>query len=140
MFTLWSDIDRLLNHSFGNLFNDRMYARLADDAFYGAQRMNLIDKGDTLKFAAELPGVDEKDIDLSIHEDTLTLSAKRNIEHDKDNTIYLSERENYDIRRSIALPVRVEAAKAKATFKNGLLIVDLPKVPESKPQQIAINA
>lgn len=140
MFTLWSDIDRLFNHSFGNLLNDRMYARFADDAFYGAQRMNLIDKGDSLKFAAELPGVDEKDIDLSIHEDTLTLSAKRNIEHDKDHTIYLSERENYNIRRSVALPVRVDASKAKATFKNGLLSVDLPKVPESKPHQIAINA
>ena len=141
MFTLWSDIDRLFNHPFADwMFSDRALSRLQEDAFYGAHRMNLMDRGDSLKFVAELPGVDENDMNLSVHEDTLTLSAKRHVQHEKDNTVYLSERDDYDVRRSIALPVRVDAAKAKAAFKNGVLTVDLPKVPESKPQKIAINA
>lgn len=137
MFTLWSDIDRLFNQSLSDWM---LNARSRENTFQGLYRMNLIDAGDSLKFIAELPGVDDKDMNLSVHQDTLTLSAKRNIARGKDNTVYLSERENYDIRRSIALPVHVDAENAKATLKNGLLSVDLPKLPESKPRQIAINA
>ena len=136
MFTLWSDIDRLFNRSLSDWM---LNSRADDEAFRGFHRMNLIDSGDALKFIAELPGVADKDMNLSVHQDTLTLSAKRNISHEKDNTVYLSERENYDVQRRIARPVHVDAAKAKATLKNGLLTVILPKVPESKPQQIAIH-
>ena len=141
MFTLWSDIDRLFNRSFCDWMpNERAFRRFAEnDAFFGALRMNLIDKGDNLEFVAELPGVEEADVDLSVHNDTLKLSAKRNVTHPKENTVYLAERGDYDIQRSIALPVRVEADKAKATFKNGILRVALPKAAESKPKQIAIN-
>lgn len=137
MFTLWSDIDRLFNRSLSDWM---VNSRSDDEAFRGFHRMNLIDSGDSLKFIAELPGVADKDVNLSVHQDTLTLSAKRNIAHDEDNTVYLSERENYDVQRSIALPVHVDAASVKATLKNGLLTVVLPKLPESKPQQIAIHS
>lgn len=141
MFTLWSDIDRLFNNSLADMFNDRMIHRIENsNAFIGMNRMNLIDKGENLEFAAELPGVDEKDMNLTVHNDTLTLSARREVSHDKENTIYLSERGNYDVRRSIALPSRVDADKITATFKNGVLRVVLPKAPESQPKQISINA
>ena len=79
-------------------------------------------------------------MNLTVHNDTLTLSAKRTIARSKDNTIYLAERSNYDILRSIALPARVDADKTTATFKNGILRVILPKAPENQPKQIAINA
>ncbi|MBR4985230.1 MAG: Hsp20/alpha crystallin family protein, partial [Proteobacteria bacterium] len=65
---------------------------------------------------------------------------KRNISRDKENRIYLAERGNYDVQRSIGLPVRVDANKATANFKNGILRVILPKAPENQPKQIAINA
>ena len=136
MFTLWSDIDRLFNRSFADwMLQDRAYR---EDL--GNLRMNLIDNGENLEFIVELPGVEEKDMDLSVHNDNLTLSAKRTIARDKDQTVYRAERGDYDIRRSIALPARVEADKASATLKNGILRVVLPKAPESKPKQIAINA
>ncbi|MBQ8036555.1 MAG: Hsp20/alpha crystallin family protein [Proteobacteria bacterium] len=141
MFTLWSDIDRLFNHSFSDMFSDRMMRRFEDcDAYAGACRMNLMDRGETLEFVAELPGVAEKDMNLTVHNDTLTLSAKREVSHDKENLIYLAERGNYNVQRSIGLPVRVDAEKATATFKNGVLRVILPKAPENQPKQIAINA
>lgn len=136
MFTLWSDIDRLFNQSFADwMLNSRTDA----DVCSGIYRMNLVDKGDALYFVAELPGVEEKDMNLSVHQDTLTISAKRNVQYEKENTVYLSERGDYDIQRSIALPVHVDAANAKATLKNGILTVVLPKLPESKPQQITVN-
>ena len=141
MFTLWSDIDRLFNRSFGDwLLDDRAFRRHANgDACCGMYRMNLIDKGENLVFVAELPGVEESDVDLSVHNDTLKLSAKRHVSHAKENAVYLAERGSYDIQRSIALPVRVDADNAKATFKNGILRVELPKAAENKPRQIAIN-
>ena len=139
MFTLWSDIDRLFNHPFADWMFNENALRSAEESFLGLNRMNLTDKGENLLFVAELPGVSQDDINLSIHEDTLTLSAKRNIQHDKDNTRYLAERNNYDIQRSIALPAKIDAQNAKANFKNGVLYVTLPKAPESKPQQIAIQ-
>ena len=59
MFTLWSDIDRLFNRSFADMFNDRMMQRFENcDACAGAYRMNLLDRGENLEFVAELPGVD----------------------------------------------------------------------------------
>ena len=141
MYTLWSDFDRLFNNSLENWFVDPRFVRRS---FTGetasTSRMNLLDKGDNLEFVAELPGVEEKDMNLSVHNDTLTLKAKRTVTHDKENSIYLAERGDFDMQRSIALPVRVEADKAKATFKNGILDVVLPKAPESKPRQISINA
>ena len=141
MFTLWSAMDRLFNRSFADMFGDRMMRRFEDcDSCAGAYRMNLLDRGENLEFVAELPGVEEKDMNLTVHDDTLTLSAKRTVSRDKENRIYLAERGNYDVQRSIGLPSRVDVNKAKASFKNGVLRVVLPKSPESQPKQIAINA
>ena len=133
MFTLWSDMDRLFN-----LLNDRDY-RYAETVSQKFQ-MNLQDKGDYLEFIAELPGVSEKDMNLEVHNDTLNLSAKRSVEHKNDNKVFLSERGSWDIQKSVSLPTPVEVDKAKATFKDGILRVDLPKSPICRPHQIQITA
>ena len=132
MFTLWSDMDRLFN-----ILNDRDYRYAASQPKF---RMNLQDKGENLEFVAELPGVSEKDINLEIHNETLTLSAKREVSHEKENTIYLGERGSWNIQRSISLPVAVEVENTNATLKNGILHVTLPKAASSRPQTIAIHA
>jgi HSP20 family protein len=132
MFTLWSDMDRLFN-----ILNDRDYRYAASQPKF---RMNLQDKGENLEFVAELPGVSEKDINLEIHNETLTLSAKREVSHEKENTIYLGERGSWNIQRSISLPVAVEVENTNATLKNGILHVTLPKAASSRPKTIAIHA
>ncbi len=134
MFTLWSDMDRLFN-----ILNDRDY-RYAAAQKSPKFRMNLLDKGENIEFVAELPGLSDKDITLEVHNETLTLSAKRDIQHNKENNIYLAERSSWDIKRSISLPLPIDVDKAKASFKDGVLRVTLPKAPSSRPQQIAINA
>lgn len=142
MFTLWNDMDRFLNQSMNDWMWDPRALRRVFSADNGAEmaRMNLIDKGDTLEFVAELPGVEEKDMNLVVHNDTLTLKAKREIARPAENSVYLNERGNYNVQRSIALPERVDADKAVATLKNGVLRVVLPKAPESKPRQITVKA
>lgn len=132
MYTLWNDFDRLFN-----ILNDRDYRCAAPQPKF---RMNLQDKGESLEFVAELPGVSDKDMNLEIHNDTLTLSAKRTVSHDKDNAVFLKERGSWDIQRSISLPVPVEVENAKAVLKDGVLRVTLPKVAASRPQKIMINA
>jgi HSP20 family protein len=132
MYTLWNDFDRLFN-----FFNGCDYRCNAPQQSY---RMNLQDQGDNLEFVAELPGVEDKDINLEIHDDTLKLSAKRNIEHGKNNDIYMTERKSWDLQRSITLPVQVESDNTKAVLKNGILRVTMPKAAASRPQKIQINA
>lgn len=131
MLTLWSDMDRLFN-----IINN------CDHRFAASQpkfRMNLQDNGDNLEFVAELPGVSDKDMNLEIHNDTLTLSAKREVKRNKENTFYLTERGSWNIRKSISLPMAVEIENTKAVLKDGILRVTMPKAQNNRPQQIAIN-
>ena len=134
MFTLWSDMDRLFN-----IFNDND-CRCRVSKCRPKFRMNLTDKGDNLEFIAELPGVSDKDVSLEIHNDTLTLSANRKLDQDKENVLYSSERGAWNIKRSISLPTAVEVENAKAVFKDGILRVTLPKAACNRPQRIAVNA
>ncbi len=132
MFTLWSDMDRLFN-----ILNERVDRNLNAQPQF---RMNLQDKGESLEFIAELPGVDEKDMNLEVHNDTLTLSAKRTLSHEPNASLFLAERGSWNIQRSVSLPVPVEVDQAKATLKNGILRVNLPKSANSRPQKILIQA
>ena len=80
---------------------------------------------------AELPGVEEKDIDVSLTDDLLTIRAQKSAESErKDDRVHMSERSYGSYSRSIRLPFGVDEAKVEAGFKNGVLTVTLPKPPE----------
>jgi len=138
MFTLLNNVDRLFNHSLANW----MIREQTRDAnlFFENLRMNLVDKGDTLEFIVELPGVTEEDIHLSVLNDTLTLKACRKIERDNEDNAHLSERKNFDIQKSMALPASISPDEASATFTAGILRATLPKAAENTPRRIPINA
>ena len=93
-----------------------------------------------LRVSAELPGLDEKDVELLIADGVLTLKGEKRAETtDKDRGY--SERSYGRFERSIALPVPVEEDKAEATFRNGVLTVTLPRAAEApeRRRRIAIN-
>ena len=93
------------------------------------------------RISAELPGMDEKDVEILVDDDVLTIRGeKRSQTEDKDR--HFSERYYGRFERSIALPFEVEDDKAEATFKNGVLTVALPKSArtQEKAKRIAINA
>lgn len=143
MFTLWSDIDRVLwNHSLSNLLRyDRGFDRSCGDLFVGSSRMNLTDKGESLEFVVELPGVNEQDIDLDVHPDTLTLKAERKMEEKGTKRLFhINERSGFRVQRSISLPVNVNPNEVTASLQDGVLRVTLPKAPEAKPRRIQIAA
>lgn len=81
-----------------------------------------------IKVSAELPGMDEKDIDVSITRDALTIRGEKKEEkEDKGKDFYKMERSYGSFTRSIPLPVEVDTDKVQATFKKGVLEIILPK-------------
>ena len=86
-----------------------------------------------IEVSIELPGMDEKDIDVSVSEDTLTIRGEKKSETEKNEKgYYLSERSFGSFHRSIALPASVDTNKVDAKFKKGVLTVTLPKTPEAQ--------
>ena len=90
---------------------------------------------------AELPGMKKDEIDISLHEGVLTLSGERKLEKDYEKAEgHRVERFVGRFQRSITLPSPVDAGKVRATYKDGILAVTLPKAEEAKPKQISVNA
>jgi HSP20 family protein len=88
----------------------------------------------------ELPGLKKDQINLSLHEGVLTISGERKQEQEtKQGDTFRSERYFGKFQRSVTLPTAVDSGKVKATYKDGILTVDLPKAEEAKPKQIAVS-
>jgi HSP20 family protein len=94
-----------------------------------------------VRVSAELPGMDENDVEVLVDNDVLTIRGEKRSETE-DNEHRMSERYYGRFERRIALPFEVEDGEAKATFKNGVLTVTLPKSAKAqeKAKRIAINS
>ena len=91
----------------------------------------------------ELPGMTEKDIDISLTSDAMTIRGEKKIEHEEERKgVYMSERSYGSFYRTVPLPAGVDADKADAKFKNGVLTVSLPKTAEAqaKVKRIPVKA
>ena len=85
-----------------------------------------------IEVSAELPGVDEKDIDVSLHDDVLTIKAEKKAEKEsKDKTWHMVERSYGSVRRTIGIPFSIDPDKVEAKFDKGVLRITLPKPPEA---------
>jgi HSP20 family protein len=92
----------------------------------------------TLKI--EVPGVDEKDINVNLEDNTLTVHGERKIENEEKEENYRRvEREYGRFTRTFTLPTTVDSEKVSATYDKGVLNVTLPKKAEAKPKQIKVN-
>ncbi len=100
----------------------------------------MIDKKDSIIVKTELPGVDKKDVNISLSENTLTIRGERKEEKEinKENQ-YCCERAFGSYSRTIALSVEIDKTKARASYKNGILEIALPKAEEVKPKEIEIK-
>ena len=105
-------------------------------------RIDLHETEKSYSLTAELPGIDEKDIDLSIHEGVLTVKGEKRYEkkNEKDEARVV-ERHYGSFQRIFTLPSDVDDAKIEAAFDKGILTVTMPKKPGAKPasRQIAIG-
>jgi HSP20 family protein len=103
-------------------------------------RINLSDSGDRVVVTAEVPGLSEKDVSVSIEKDVLSISGERHIQAPEGYSIHRQERGDFKFARSVAMPCKVEIEKATATVRNGVLTVALPKAPEAQPKRIEVRS
>jgi len=102
--------------------------------------LDLYQNSDNVIAVVELPGMRKEDIEISLHEGTLTIAGERKSESSNGEKAERTERYIGKFRRSIALPTRVDANKVSATYRDGILTVTLPKAEEAKPKQIQVKA
>jgi HSP20 family protein len=141
----WSAADRWSNlrdevNSFFALPLWSSFAR-AGQLFTGwSPALDLYQSNDNTVAVVELPGMRKDEIEISLHDGTLTISGERKRESNGNGEkAERTERYIGTFRRSIALPSRVDASKVSATYRDGILTVTLPKVEEVKPKQIQVS-
>ena len=104
--------------------------------------VDIAETDKSYEITAELPGMDEKDIEVKLSNGTLTIKGEKHEEkEEKKKDYYLSERRYGSFQRSFTVPDGVDEDKIEAAFKSGVLTVSLPKTPEAqkKEKQIAIK-
>ena len=102
--------------------------------------VDMYDEGDELVVKAQVPGVDKDNIKISISDNTLTIKGEMKKEEEtKEEDYYYSECSYGSFMRALKLPAKVEEKKIKASFKDGILEMHMPKAIESKPKEIKVN-
>jgi HSP20 family protein len=101
--------------------------------------MHLSDTGAALVLRAELPGIKDSDLDLTVTEDTLTLRGERKEDVLEGYSVHRKERGALKFSRSFQLPVKVDSTKAEAKLENGILTLTLPKAAEAQPKRITVK-
>ena len=97
--------------------------------------VDVVDKGKTIEFRAELPGMDSADVDVQLTDTVLTIRGEKKEEREegeKEGSYYLSERRYGSFQRSFRLPEGIDAEKATAEFRKGVLTVMLPKTAQAR--------
>lgn len=101
--------------------------------------VDVIESDENYSIKAELPEVTKNDISVKVEDGVLTIAGERKSEHtSEDKKVHRIERSYGKFVRSFRVPENADAAKVAAEFKDGVLRVTLPKVPEAKPQAIEI--
>lgn len=102
--------------------------------------LNVVENDHALLVRTELPGVEVSDLDITVENDTLTIAGSRSMTAEDEGVSYhRRERQFGTFRRSLSLPVRVDAGQVTASYRNGILTVELPKAAEARPRKIAIE-
>jgi HSP20 family protein len=105
-----------------------------------APALDVYEEKDDLVIKAELPGMEKDNVEVSLTDHTLTIKGEKKKEDEvKEEKYYRSERSYGSFVRSLQLPTDVQADKIKASFKNGILEVRLPKTEEAKTKEIKVK-
>ena len=98
--------------------------------------VDILKEGDDIVVKAELPGMKKEDIDVSLTEDTITISGEKKKEEKIEKKDYYSFERSYgSFKRSFSLPAEVQTEKASAKFKDGVLEIRIPKTEEAKKKE-----
>lgn len=146
------EMDRMFDRFFGGGFGFPLSRRMSDfepfwrggeeGVAFSAPAIDFAEDENAYHLTAELPGLSEKDINLSLSDDMLTISGEKREErqeNEKDRNYHYSERRFGSFRRVIQLPQHIDRDKIEAQFKNGVLNVTLPKSRDAMQRQRKIE-
>jgi HSP20 family protein len=128
-----------LRHQMDRLFEDLASSNYRAETNW-QPAIEMMDRDDKIVIKASLPGVEPKDIDVSVSRDTVKLSGERSQENTTENKgFYRSEFSYGKFERTVKLPVAIKNDSVKAEFNNGVLTLELPKVEIPQNKVIKIN-
>ena len=140
-FSEMEEMERRFEDILGRSFLPAVWRRAPAVEMGWAPAIEVFEREDKFVVKAELPGMREEDIDISVVGDTLIIKGERKAESEvKEEEYYCCERSYGSFSRSIAMPSDVDAKKIEASYEDGVLEVSLPKAPEVKPKKIAVSA
>ncbi len=126
------EMDRLLSDTFGG--------RGWEERFGWTPALDVEEGENEFIVSCELPGINKDDVNISVVDNTLTISGEVGEEQDvQEKNYHLKERIRGKFSRQVALPSAVDHQNADASYKDGILTIKLPKAEEAKPKQIEIK-
>ncbi len=130
---LRKEMDRLWSEFFGE-------SDIAPRSEGWVPAVDVSETKDAVIVKAEVPGMDPKDIDVSLSGDTLIIKGEKKEEkEEKDENFYRIEMRRGSFQRAIRIPVPVDKDKIEAKYEKGILKIKLPKTEETKPKQIEVK-
>lgn len=119
---------------------DRLFGDFERSVAPGATPVTFEDDGASFVLRADVPGLTENDVQISVAGNTVTLRGERKLEAPEGHSVHRRERSAVKFAKSFELPARVDADKVSATLKHGVLTLTLPRAAEVQPRQISVKA
>lgn len=140
MWMTWNDFDR----HFAAI--DTLRREMERSSFRADRTRNLgrwpeatlVDEGERFLFAVDVPGLTEQDVTIDVHNSTLTVTATRTVHAPEGYATHRSERAGFEWKKSFTLPAKIDGERTKASLDEGVLVVNLAKLPEAQPRRITI--
>jgi len=138
-FAEMAELQREMDKVFGEFFGRTPFRMAATEAMW-SPLVDIHETRDNILLQLELPGVKQEDIHVSIEGDTMMLKGERKRETEvKEDQYHRVERSYGRFERSILLPSVVDSGRVKATYRDGVLEIQLPKKEEAKPKEIKVE-
>lgn len=144
LITRWDPFREMstLQERMNRLFTDQLGAITHDEALTGnfVPPVDVYEDENSIQVRLEVPGIDEKDIDIRLENNVLTVRGERKFEkEEKEENFHRIERRYGSFTRSFTLPATVNPEDVKADYEKGVLRIRLAKRAEAKPKQIKVN-
>src|ERR1700760_566153 len=134
----FAQLQRRMNSVFEDFFGCSSSDLWGDATVEFLPRVDVTETGKEVRITAELPGLDEKDVEVTMTSNMLTIKGEKKVEKEEGD-YYYSERHYGHFERTIALPQGIDTDNAEAKFKKGVLKVTIPKKPEAQSSRRKIE-
>lgn len=138
-FSLLDEVRRRMDHVWDDVDAPSTWRNALVHEDTAAPRVNIFDTGAAIVLKADVPGMTDKDIHVTVHEGVVTFKGERTADLPKDATPLRRERRTTQFSRSFSLPTKVDTEKTTAIVKDGVLTITLSKATEMQPRQIAVR-